>query len=110
MTTLPDIDDPTGWKAAEALIGFIDDAPADIAEQHDHYLTAGRRCDLPRYGVPLLPRLEERRLPSGCRRLPNPQGSATCRSSAHHESRDRRNDHTDSEDRPRKGREAGTRE
>ena len=38
MTTLPDIDDPTGWKAAEALIGFIDDAPADMAEQHDHYL------------------------------------------------------------------------
>jgi hypothetical protein len=38
VTTLPDIDDPTGWKAAEALIGFIDDAPADMAEQHDHYL------------------------------------------------------------------------
>ena len=33
-----DVDDPTGWKAAEALIGFIDDAPADMAEQHDHYL------------------------------------------------------------------------
>jgi predicted DNA-binding antitoxin AbrB/MazE fold protein len=31
-------DDPTGWKAAEALIGFIEDAPADMAEQHDHYL------------------------------------------------------------------------
>jgi predicted DNA-binding antitoxin AbrB/MazE fold protein len=38
VATLPDIDDPTGWKAAEALIGFIDDAPADTAEQHDHYL------------------------------------------------------------------------
>jgi predicted DNA-binding antitoxin AbrB/MazE fold protein len=38
VTTLPDIDDPTGWKAAEALIGFIDDAPTDMAEQHDHYL------------------------------------------------------------------------
>ena len=37
-TTSPDVDDPTGWKAAEALIGFIDDAPADMAEQHDHYL------------------------------------------------------------------------
>ena len=34
----PDVDDPTGWKAAEALIGFIDDAPADLAENHDHYL------------------------------------------------------------------------
>ena len=34
----PDADDPTGWKAAEALIGFIDDAPADMAEHHDHYL------------------------------------------------------------------------
>jgi predicted DNA-binding antitoxin AbrB/MazE fold protein len=33
-----DIDDPTGWRAAEALIGFIDDAPADMAENHDHYL------------------------------------------------------------------------
>ena len=33
-----DVDDPTGWKAAEALIGFIDDAPADLAENHDHYL------------------------------------------------------------------------
>ena len=36
--TSPDVDDPTGWKAAEALIGFIDDAPADMAEQHDYYL------------------------------------------------------------------------
>ena len=33
-----DADDPTGWKAAEALIGFIDDAPSDMAEHHDHYL------------------------------------------------------------------------
>jgi len=30
-----DEDDPTGWKAAEALIGFIDDAPPDMAEHHD---------------------------------------------------------------------------
>ena len=37
-TTSLDVDDPTGWKAAEALIGFIDDAPADMAEHHDHYL------------------------------------------------------------------------
>lgn len=33
-----DTDDPTGWKAAEDLIGFIDDAPADMAERHDQYL------------------------------------------------------------------------
>lgn len=33
-----DADDPTGWKAAEALIGFIEDAPADMAENHDSYL------------------------------------------------------------------------
>jgi hypothetical protein len=31
-----DADDPTGWQAAEALIGFIDDVPADMAENHDH--------------------------------------------------------------------------
>jgi len=31
-------DDPTGWAAAQALIGFIDDAPADMAEHHDQYL------------------------------------------------------------------------
>jgi len=35
-----DADDPTGWKATEALIGFIDDAPADMAEHHDEYLGA----------------------------------------------------------------------
>jgi hypothetical protein len=34
--------DPTGWKAAEALIGFIEDAPPDMAEHHDAYLRAGR--------------------------------------------------------------------
>lgn len=33
-----DTDDPTGWKAAEALIGFVDDAPVDMAEHHDRYL------------------------------------------------------------------------
>jgi predicted DNA-binding antitoxin AbrB/MazE fold protein len=33
-----DDDDPTGWKAAEELIGFIKDAPPDMAENHDHYL------------------------------------------------------------------------
>jgi Protein of unknown function DUF104 len=31
-------DDPTGWAAPQALIGFIDDAPAEMAEHHDHYL------------------------------------------------------------------------
>ena len=31
-------DDPTGWTTAERLIGFIDDAPSDMAERHDHYL------------------------------------------------------------------------
>lgn len=35
---ITDADDPTGWKTAEALIGFIDEAPADMAEHHDHYL------------------------------------------------------------------------
>jgi hypothetical protein len=30
-------DDPSGWAAAQALIGFIDDAPVDIAEHHDDY-------------------------------------------------------------------------
>jgi len=35
-----DTDDPTGWKATEALIGSIDDAPADMAEHHDEYLGA----------------------------------------------------------------------
>jgi AF2212-like protein len=37
-TQAPADDDPTGWAAAQALIGFIDDAPADMAEHHDHYL------------------------------------------------------------------------
>lgn len=30
--------DPTSWKAAEALIGFIEDAPSDMAENHDRWL------------------------------------------------------------------------
>ena len=33
-----DDEDPTGWKTAEALIGFIRDAPPDMAEHHDEYL------------------------------------------------------------------------
>jgi Protein of unknown function DUF104 len=38
-----DAADPTGWKAAEALIGFVVDAPPDMAEHHDAYLGAWRR-------------------------------------------------------------------
>ena len=38
-----DAADPTGWKAAEALIGFIIDAPPDMAEHHDAYLRGERR-------------------------------------------------------------------
>jgi predicted DNA-binding antitoxin AbrB/MazE fold protein len=39
-----DPNDPTGWKAAEALIGFIDDAPADMAERHDQYLYGAQKA------------------------------------------------------------------
>ena len=42
-TTSLDVDDPTGWKAAEALIGFILGAPPDMAEHHDAYLRGERR-------------------------------------------------------------------
>ena len=35
--------DPIGWKAAEALIGFIEHAPPDMAEFHDAYLGGRRR-------------------------------------------------------------------
>lgn len=38
-----DADNLTGWKAAEALIGFIDDAPADTAEHHDDEHLGARR-------------------------------------------------------------------
>ena len=37
-TQSPEDDDPTDWAAARALIGFIDDAPGEMAEHHDHYL------------------------------------------------------------------------
>lgn len=33
-----DDDDPTGWKTAQELIGCIEDAPPDMAENHDFYL------------------------------------------------------------------------
>ena len=46
MPVSADADDPTGWKAAEALIGFIEDAPADMAECHDHYLYGRPKRDL----------------------------------------------------------------
>ena len=31
-------DDPTGWKAIDALRGIVKDAPPDVAEKHDKYL------------------------------------------------------------------------
>lgn len=31
-------DDPTGWKAIDALRGIVKDAPRDMAENHDKYL------------------------------------------------------------------------
>jgi len=37
-TPSPDIVDPTGWKAAEALIGFIENAPPDMAEGYGQWL------------------------------------------------------------------------
>lgn len=37
-TPAPTDDDPTGWKAAEEIIGLIQDAPPDMAENHDFYL------------------------------------------------------------------------
>ena len=33
-----DADDPTGWKAIDALRGIVKDAPPDMAENHDKYL------------------------------------------------------------------------
>jgi predicted DNA-binding antitoxin AbrB/MazE fold protein len=35
-------DDPTGWKAIDALRGIVKGAPADMAENHDRYLYGGR--------------------------------------------------------------------
>ena len=35
---LAESDDPTGWKAIDALRGIVKGAPADMAEQHDKYL------------------------------------------------------------------------
>jgi predicted DNA-binding antitoxin AbrB/MazE fold protein len=37
-----DDDDPTGWRTARELIGFIKDGPAEpIGRDHDKYLYAG---------------------------------------------------------------------
>ncbi len=36
-----DEDDPTGWKAIDALRGIVKDAPPDVAENHDKYLYGG---------------------------------------------------------------------
>jgi predicted DNA-binding antitoxin AbrB/MazE fold protein len=36
-----DDDDPTGWKAIDALRGIVKDAPPDMAENHDKYLYGG---------------------------------------------------------------------
>ncbi len=36
--TVPDPDDPTGWKAIDRLRGIIKGAPSDLAENHDKYL------------------------------------------------------------------------
>ena len=33
-----DDDDPTGWKAIDALRGIVKGAPPDVAENHDKYL------------------------------------------------------------------------
>jgi predicted DNA-binding antitoxin AbrB/MazE fold protein len=38
-----DDDDPTGWKAIEALRGIVKDAPLDMAENHDKYLYGNPR-------------------------------------------------------------------
>jgi predicted DNA-binding antitoxin AbrB/MazE fold protein len=40
-TTTAD-DDPTGWKAIDALRGIVKGAPTDTAENHDEYLYGGQ--------------------------------------------------------------------
>ena len=37
----PAADDPTGWKAIDALRGIVKGAPPDVAEKHDKYLYGG---------------------------------------------------------------------
>ena len=36
-----DTDDPTGWKAIDALRGLVKGAPPDVGENHDKYLYGG---------------------------------------------------------------------
>ena len=38
LTDTRNPDDPTGWKAIDALRGIVKDAPPDMAENHDKYL------------------------------------------------------------------------
>jgi predicted DNA-binding antitoxin AbrB/MazE fold protein len=38
LTDMRNPDDPTGWKAIDALRGIVKDAPRDMAENHDKYL------------------------------------------------------------------------
>jgi predicted DNA-binding antitoxin AbrB/MazE fold protein len=38
VTDTSNPDDPTGWKAIDALRGIVKDAPPDMAENHDKYL------------------------------------------------------------------------
>jgi len=37
-SAIQDDDDPTGWKAIDALRGIVKGAPPDVAENHDKYL------------------------------------------------------------------------
>ena len=39
--TAAEDDDPTGWKAIDALRGMVKGAPADMAENHDKYIYGG---------------------------------------------------------------------
>ena len=38
-----DEDDPTGWKSLDKIVGFIKDAPSDMAENHNFYLYGALR-------------------------------------------------------------------
>jgi predicted DNA-binding antitoxin AbrB/MazE fold protein len=38
MPASSDEDDPTGWKAIDALRGIVRGAPKDVSENHDKYL------------------------------------------------------------------------
>jgi len=33
-----DVDDPTGWKASDSVIGSVTSGISDISEKHDDYL------------------------------------------------------------------------